>query len=517
MTGIVIVWSREETVGREEPGDRKEPARRASGFKRMRLPIAVVILAAAGLAVFVWRTKAPKPAPPMPAPVVSGSGRGGSAGFPGGSLPGGSLPGGSLLDQVVPKSEGPANVDLSGPVATTEQLQKQFATLADYQEQINELKVRATAAAEAKNADLVKTTSEEGKRLVSLVDLLLRALQADLAAARQAKPQDPTVQWLTGELLLTAGGEPEEIRPYFERAVAAGLKQPQLFASLAKVEFDSNHFQAAYEDARKALAADNHKRAVWEIYARASFGVERFHDVVEGLDQAFPKDKPAWAADPRKKAQHLVEEWKRELALRQAEDKADDLPRVRFTIEHRAFVNGSAGEKSTGRGDVELELFEDQAPATVANFLYLVERRFYDGTRFHWAEAGRMAVGGDPNTKLENRSEDGNGGPGYSIPDESRSALARGHFRGSISLVQHGPRTAGSQFFITLVPCPEFDGRFTTFGRVIAGQEVMDQVTEGRTNREIGEFGKIIPGDVLVHAEVIRKRAHKYEVTKIAP
>ena len=84
-------------------------------------------------------------------------------------------------------------------------------------------------------------------------------------------------------------------------------------------------------------------------------------------------------------------------------------------------------------------------------------------------------------------------------------------------MAQNGPGKAGSQFFITLVAAPEFDGNSTAFGRVIRGQEVLDQVTEGRTNHEVGEFGKIIPGDLIVRAEVIRKRPHAYVVSKLTP
>jgi cyclophilin family peptidyl-prolyl cis-trans isomerase len=477
--------------------------------------IAGLVIAGAGLAVLLSWPQASKVFS-MPASRIS------SQGARNASLIGR----GSLLDEVASKTRGSPEADLSGPAPTTRQLEEQLRLINETQQQINELKLRWAAAIQAKKGQLVNAIADQGKQSVSLLNLRLSALQADLEAARRARPEDSTVQWLTGELLLIVGGEPDEIRPYFERALAAGLKQPQLFASLAKVEFDSNHFQAAYDYAQKALQGDRHSQSVWETYARASFGIERFSEVVRGLDRAFPEMKPPWAVEMRSTAQHLLGDWLRELALRQKEDKRGNLPMVRFTIEHRGFVNGaanqmqdnnhSAGERSTGRGVVEIELFEDQAPLAVANFLNLVEHGFYDGTSFHWAEAGRMVVGGDPNTKSENRARDGKGGPCYSIPDESNSALARGHFRGSISMVQRGP-TAGSQFLITLVPCPEFNGHFTVFGRVIAGQEVIDDVTPGRTNREVGEFGKIIPGDLLVHAEVTRKRYHKYEVTRVAP
>ena len=80
--------------------------------------------------------------------------------------------------------------------------------------------------------------------------------------------------------------------------------------------------------------------------------------------------------------------WQKEQELRRAEAKADNLPRVRLTIEHRRFARGPDGKtstriESTGKGEVIVELFEDQVPALVANFLHLVEQGFYDGTRFH--------------------------------------------------------------------------------------------------------------------------------------
>ena len=430
--------------------------------------------------------------------------------------------GGSLLEQVNPGGKGSEADDLAGAVPTDEQLEKQFAIITESQQRLNEIKAQAARAMIAKSKEAAQKDAAEGRQLVALLNLRLPALEKDIAAARRARPQDATVQWLTGELLLVVGGEPDEIKPYFEKAAAAGLKRPGLFASLAKVEFDANHFRTAQQYASQALELDGKSRAAWETYMRTSFGLERFGEVMERLDKTFPGVKPPWAGTIRRSASDMQEQWRREQALRQAEDRAANLPLVQLTIEHRVFENAPDGKqpptvKTTGRGQVTIELFENQAPASVANFITLAQEKFYDGTRFHWSDAGRMVVGGDPLTKNDNPDDDGTGGPGYAIPDEARRAGARGHFRGSIGVVQNGPKTAGSQFYITLVPLPEFNGHFTCFGRVIKGQEVIDQITEGRTNREIGQFGRIIPGDVLVKAEVIRKRPHKYEVTKLTP
>jgi peptidyl-prolyl cis-trans isomerase B (cyclophilin B) len=416
----------------------------------------------------------------------------------------------------------PDGADFSGPVATDEQLEAQYSTITQNREQVTKVRNDAAAAATARNAGEVKRNVEQGKPLLSLLNARLAAFETDLAAARRARPNDPVVQWLTGELLIDVGGEPEAILPYLNRALSARLERPKLFVNLATVEFDLNHFQQAYEAGAKAIERDPASQAAWEIYSRAGFAVERFVEVLQKVDRAFPGETPAWAAAIRRNAGQLQGLWTRELAQRQKDQEKSDLPLVRLVVEHRKFVgpaDGSQAEsvKSVGRGDVKIELFEDQAPATVSNFIHLVEAGFYDGTSFYWAEAGHMVVGGDPNTKNADPADDGLGGPGYVIPDEFSLPGARSHFRGTISTVQNGPRKSGSQFFVTLVASPEFDGNSTAFGRVIQGQEVLDQVTEGRTNREVGQFGKIIPGDRIVHAEVIRKRPHAYLVTKISP
>jgi len=415
----------------------------------------------------------------------------------------------------------PDTADLSGRVPTTKELEAQYATIAENQEQLNKIRSEVARDAEAKNKSEVQRAVERGKPLLSLLNVRLAAFQQDLTAARRARPNDPVVLWLTGELLMIVGGEPEDVLPYLNRAASAHLEQPHLFVNLATVEFDENHFQKALSDASKAIAMDTKAQAAWDIYSRAGFAEERFAEVLEKIDRAFPGESPDWAVVIRRSAEQLQKSWLQELAQRKRDQEQGDLPLVRLVVEHRKFVGSSEGAadesvKVIGRGDVVLELFEDQAPKTVSNFIHLAETGFYDGTSFYWAEAGHMVVGGDPNTKNADPADDGLGGAGYTIPDEFNSPNARGHFRGTISMVQNAPGKASSQFFISLVPSPEFDGNTTAFGRVIEGQEVLDQVTEGRTNRKVGEFGKIIPGDRIVHVQVVRKRSHPYVVTKLA-
>lgn len=176
-----------------------------------------------------------------------------------------------------------------------------------------------------------------------------------------------------------------------------------------------------------------------------------------------------------------------EMAKRQAEAAADDLPRVRLT---------------TSKGEILVELFENEAPNTVANFISLVAKGYYTGTPFHRVIGGFMAQGGDP-------TGSGAGGPGYAIPCECEAAGARRHFLGTLSMAHAGKDTGGSQFFLTFRPTEHLDGKHTVFGRVIEGFDVLP-----RLMRTQDEQGRRVPGikpDVIVKAEVVRKRDHAYE------
>src|SRR3989338_5027093 len=127
----------------------------------------------------------------------------------------------------------------------------------------------------------------------------------------------------------------------------------------------------------------------------------------------------------------------------------------------------------TNLGDIELELFLKDAPETVNNFLKLSRAGFYDGTKFHRVIYSFMIQGGDPNSKDDDWSDDGFGGPGYAFSDEINSHKL---VRGALAMANSGPNTNGSQFFIvTAEAAPWLDGKHTVFGRVVSG---MDTVTK---------------------------------------
>ena len=136
----------------------------------------------------------------------------------------------------------------------------------------------------------------------------------------------------------------------------------------------------------------------------------------------------------------------------------------------------------TDRGPIKLELYPDKAPLTVANFVNLAKRGFYDGLNFHRVIDDFMIQGGCPQGR-------GTGGPGYKFEDETRNGVP--HQRGSLSMANAGPNTNGSQFFITHIKTDWLDGKHTVFGQVLEGQDIVDSVRQGDTIKSIK-----IEGDV---------------------
>ena len=125
-------------------------------------------------------------------------------------------------------------------------------------------------------------------------------------------------------------------------------------------------------------------------------------------------------------------------------------------------------------GKIEMELFADKAPGHVKNFKDLAKKGFYDGTIFHRVIPGFMIQGGDPNTKSDDRTTYGMGGPGYSIQGEFNDTP---HKRGILSMARsQDPNSAGSQFFIVVKKSSFLDGKYTAFGKVLSGMAVADQI-----------------------------------------
>lgn len=190
---------------------------------------------------------------------------------------------------------------------------------------------------------------------------------------------------------------------------------------------------------------------------------------------------------------HYREMWQSEAEIRDAEASADDLPRVKLT---------------TTKGAITLELFENEAPQSVANFLTLVKQGFYDGSPFHRVIENFMAQGGA-------KGDDGSGGPGYTIPCECYEPDARMHFRGSLSMAHRGKDTGSSQFFLTTVPTGHLDGKHTVFGRIIDGIEVLGDITRRQPTGNPSQDEALPEPDRIIKAEILRDRGHTYEFEKL--
>lgn len=133
----------------------------------------------------------------------------------------------------------------------------------------------------------------------------------------------------------------------------------------------------------------------------------------------------------------------------------------------------------TTQGPIKVELFADKAPLTVANFVNLVQHKFYDGLVFHRVIPDFMIQGGCPKGQ-------GTGGPGYKFEDEKNGVK---HQVGSLSMANAGPNTNGSQFFITHIKTDWLDGKHTVFGKVTEGLDVVDAVKQGDAIKSIKIVG----------------------------
>ncbi len=154
----------------------------------------------------------------------------------------------------------------------------------------------------------------------------------------------------------------------------------------------------------------------------------------------------------------------------------------------------------TNKGDIELVLFGDDAPKTVANFTKLASEGFYDGTKFHRVIKGFMIQGGDPLSKDDAQAARwGTGGPGYSFEDEIHANNVNAV--GTIAMANSGPNTNGSQFFINVSDNNFLDLKHTVFGRVVNGMDVVSAIE----NTPTGEADRPLEPMIIESIEIIKK------------
>lgn len=165
------------------------------------------------------------------------------------------------------------------------------------------------------------------------------------------------------------------------------------------------------------------------------------------------------------------------------------------------FAQTSAGAEEvavieTTLGTVELKFFSDKAPGHVKNFKDLASKGFYNGTTFHRVIPGFMVQGGDPNTKSEDRSTHGMGGPGYTIKAEFSDIS---HKRGIVSMARaQDPNSAGSQFFIVTKDSNFLDRNYTVFGEVTKGMDVVDKIVNSKRDPRDNPLERIVMKSVTI-------------------
>lgn len=231
---------------------------------------------------------------------------------------------------------------------------------------------------------------------------------------------------------------------------------------------------------------------VLELEFIANYAVERFENAEQALIQLETLLKTD-LTDAKTQLRATMDKYQQELMIRRMETNTDDLPQVLLV---------------TTEGDIKIELFENHAPNTVANFIHLIrDQKFYDGKLFHLVKPGEYAVSGSPNG-------DGMGDAGYKIPCECYGEKIRSHFRGTLTMMAGSKDRGGSQFFITQQPNPHtFDGKYTAFGRVIEGMDVVlklknvDKTTSMASSEDVSR---------IIRAEVTRARSHTYMPEKLA-
>ena len=218
-------------------------------------------------------------------------------------------------------------------------------------------------------------------------------------------------------------------------------------------------------------------------YADCLYALHRFSDsmahliLIQEQEDVYDKSADLGIGFRLGTRPRMIELWKVEQALREQDVARDDNPIVRMTIDGKPIL---------------IELFENEAPISVANFLTLAQEGFYDDSVFHRVHPGLMSQGG-----RHAGDQDPFGNPGYSIVNEGTRDDARGHFRGSIAMANIGPdHRIGSQFYITHFPTSHLDTKNAVFGRVTEGIELVQAM---RGDERIEKI------------EIIRRRGHDYQ------
>ncbi len=341
----------------------------------------------------------------------------------------------------------------------------------------------------------LNATNEDFKLIVAALQMnlwLQNNERCDVLFERIAelRPDDSGIAIAWAQFLLAQDGA-DEASVYAE-IITKFPNSPEVVNIWANSLEAKNQFTKAIEALETLNDEALSTPEIAEMYARVLYADNRFEDSIAALDAVDPSilvsntALSARISRQKSESQSALTKWNEELAIQKVEQIADDLPLVVM---------------QTSKGIIKLELYEDQAPNTVANFISLADSGYYDGIRFHRVLPKFMAQGGDPNSRDGAEGNPGEGGPGYTIEDEHNTPDKRNHFAGTLSMAKtSAPNTGGSQFFLTHLPTPHLDGRHTVFGRI----------TDGLDNAR-----NIEQNDEIISVMIIRKRDHEYTPIKV--
>jgi cyclophilin family peptidyl-prolyl cis-trans isomerase len=281
--------------------------------------------------------------------------------------------------------------------------------------------------------------------------------------------------------------EPQLLQVAQDNAAISGPLHDTLL-ELGQIAISEDSYDRGYQLLKPLVDSGSDNPQLASYAALAAFGSDRFDLAKQWLAEISGRGERVQIELLRRSAPDLdtrLTDWEKEQAIRAKEAEQDDLPRVKL---------------ETTAGDIIIELYEDQAPNTVANFINLIEKGYYDGLSFHRVLRQFMAQGGCPNGT-------GAGGPGYAIPCECYREDYRRHFSGTLSMAHAGRDTGGSQFFLTFLATPHLDGKHTAFGRVIDGMDVLASLAKVDPQNP----DPSLQPSQIVKATVLRKRDHAYE------
>lgn len=264
----------------------------------------------------------------------------------------------------------------------------------------------------------------------------------------------------------------------------------QFMLTYANYLLTVDNYDAAYQLFASFLSKGMHKNhpEIFEMAGVAAFGSNRFNAAKKCFNYATQTKTPLSQQAQMYRddiTNYYEKEWMLEVQKEQQEAQANNLPEVLIR---------------TTAGDMKVVLYENEAPNTVASFITLVEKGFYNGLSFHRVLPGFMAQGGCP-------KGDGTGDAGYKLPEEFSKPGARKHFRGSLAMARSmDPNSAGSQFYISFLPTKFLDGQYTVFGRVVEGLDTLSNIQRVDPERPIPGLEKT----KIIEMRVLHKRNHDY-------